>query len=239
MCRLCRKQATLIAGPDNKFAVDHFRGGGHRTTAVLRRPAGPERTRRATAAARPPAPPERAVTTPPPTPTHDGAQELLCDPPRDCRHASSLDPPRDPMFLDLALRHAELLAKHKGWPPRQPCSRSTCCARGHRADSRTPTGSRANRASAPTEITVRIREPTGPCAFDSFLCRPGKEGAHEKGAAWKKKSARFRRRHLTPVPRAASLAELNQMLAPSRGRLPYPADTRTSRRRRGRWVHEF
>jgi len=51
----------------------------------------------------------------------------------------------------------------------------------HRADSRTPTGSRANRASAPTEITVRIREPTGPCAFDSFLCRPGKEGAHEKG----------------------------------------------------------
>jgi hypothetical protein len=49
--------------------------------------------------------------------------------------------------------------------------------------------------------------------FDSFLCRPGKEGTHEKGAAWKEKSARFRRRHLTPGARAASLAELNQMLA--------------------------
>ena len=137
----------------------------------------------------------------------------MCDPPRDCRHASSLDPPRDPMFLDLALRHAELLAKHKGWPPRQPCSRSTCCARatGQIAEPQ-PVPARIGRQPQPRSPPSEFVNPPA-CAFDSFLCRPGKEGAHEKGAAWKKKSARFRRRHLTPVPRAASLAELNQMLA--------------------------
>ena len=48
--------------------------------------------------------------------------------------------------------------------------------------------------------------------FDSFYCRPGVDGAHEKGGVegdigW------FRRNHLVPVPRAASLAELNEMLA--------------------------
>ena len=48
--------------------------------------------------------------------------------------------------------------------------------------------------------------------FDSFFCQPGKEGAHEKGGV-EGEIGRFRRRHLTPVPRAASLAELNQMLA--------------------------
>jgi len=48
--------------------------------------------------------------------------------------------------------------------------------------------------------------------FDSFFCQPGKEGAHEKGGV-EGEIGRFRRRHMTPVPRAASLAELNQMLA--------------------------
>ncbi|MGH9088930.1 MAG: IS21 family transposase [Acidimicrobiales bacterium] len=47
--------------------------------------------------------------------------------------------------------------------------------------------------------------------FDSFYCHPGIEGAHEKGGVegdigW------FRRNHLVPVPRAASLAELNEMI---------------------------
>ena len=45
--------------------------------------------------------------------------------------------------------------------------------------------------------------------FDSFFCEPGKEGAHEKGGV-EGEIGRFRRRHLTPVPRAASLAELNR-----------------------------
>ena len=72
-----------------------------------------------------------------------------------------------------------------------------------------PTGFPQESGVSPgAEINVRIREPTGASGFDSFLCRPGKKDAHEKGAAWKEKSARFRR--LTPAPRAASLAELNQ-----------------------------
>lgn len=48
--------------------------------------------------------------------------------------------------------------------------------------------------------------------FDSFYCHPGIEGAHEKGGVegdigW------FRRNHLVPVPTAASIAELNEMIA--------------------------
>lgn len=48
--------------------------------------------------------------------------------------------------------------------------------------------------------------------FDSFYCRPGKEGAHEKGGVegdmgW------FRRNHLVPVPHVADLEELNDHLA--------------------------
>jgi transposase len=48
--------------------------------------------------------------------------------------------------------------------------------------------------------------------FDSFYCRPGKEGAHEKGGVegdvgW------FRRNHLVPVPKVASMVELNELLS--------------------------
>lgn len=48
--------------------------------------------------------------------------------------------------------------------------------------------------------------------YDSFFCEPGIGGAHEKGGV-EGEIGRFRRRHLTPVPQAASLAELNAMLA--------------------------
>lgn len=48
--------------------------------------------------------------------------------------------------------------------------------------------------------------------FDSFFCRPGLEGAHEKGGV-EGEVGRFRRRHLVPVPEAASLAELNTLIA--------------------------
>lgn len=47
--------------------------------------------------------------------------------------------------------------------------------------------------------------------FDSFFCRPGIDGAHEKGGV-EGEIGRFRRRHLVPVPRVASLAELNDLL---------------------------
>lgn len=48
--------------------------------------------------------------------------------------------------------------------------------------------------------------------FDSFFCRPGKDGAHEKGGV-EGDIGRFRRRHLVPVPDVASLSELNRHLA--------------------------
>ena len=48
--------------------------------------------------------------------------------------------------------------------------------------------------------------------FDSFYCRPGVEGAHEKGGV-ELEVGRFRRAHLSPVPAVADLAELNARLA--------------------------
>jgi transposase len=47
--------------------------------------------------------------------------------------------------------------------------------------------------------------------FDSFFCRPGIEGAHEKGGV-EGEIGRFRRRHLVPIPKVESLAALNKML---------------------------
>jgi transposase len=48
--------------------------------------------------------------------------------------------------------------------------------------------------------------------FDTFYCLPGIDGAHEKGGV-EGEVGRFRRRHLVPVPRVASLAELNELIA--------------------------
>ena len=47
--------------------------------------------------------------------------------------------------------------------------------------------------------------------FDAFFCEPGAGGAHEKGGV-EGEVGRFRRRHLVPVPRVESLAELNALL---------------------------
>jgi hypothetical protein len=57
-----------------------------------------------------------------------------------------------------------------------------------------------------TERFVAMRSHYG---FDSFFCQPGPEGAHEKGGV-EGEVGRFRRRHLVPVPRVASIAELNE-----------------------------
>ena len=48
--------------------------------------------------------------------------------------------------------------------------------------------------------------------FDSFYCQPGKEGAHEKGGV-EGEIGRFRRRHMVPMPRVSSIAELNELVA--------------------------
>ena len=47
--------------------------------------------------------------------------------------------------------------------------------------------------------------------FESFFCRPGIEGAHEKGGV-EGEIGRFRRRHLVPIPKVESMAELNDLL---------------------------
>lgn len=45
----------------------------------------------------------------------------------------------------------------------------------------------------------------------SMYCRPGLEGAHEKGGV-EGQIGWFRRNHLVPVPEVDSLAELNAMV---------------------------
>ncbi len=47
--------------------------------------------------------------------------------------------------------------------------------------------------------------------YESAYTRRGREGAHEKGGV-EGEVGRFRRRHLVPVPKVASLAELNSLL---------------------------
>lgn len=65
------------------------------------------------------------------------------------------------------------------------------------------------RTRVESERFVALRSHYG---FDSFFCQPGEKGAHEKGGV-EGEVGRFRRRHLVPVPRVASIAELNELLA--------------------------
>jgi len=58
-----------------------------------------------------------------------------------------------------------------------------------------------------SERFVALRSHYG---FDSFFCQPGVKGAHEKGGV--EEIGRFRSRHMVPVPRAGSMAELNELL---------------------------
>jgi len=48
--------------------------------------------------------------------------------------------------------------------------------------------------------------------YESVFTRPGKEGAHEKGGV-EGEGGRFRRRNLVPVPKVATLKQLNDLLA--------------------------
>jgi transposase len=60
-----------------------------------------------------------------------------------------------------------------------------------------------------SERFVALRSHYG---FDSFFCRPGITGAHEKGGV-EGEIGRFRRRHLVPLPKVTSLAALNERIA--------------------------
>jgi transposase len=65
------------------------------------------------------------------------------------------------------------------------------------------------RDRAEAERFVALRSHYG---FESFFCRPGVEGAHEKGGV-EGEIGRFRRRHLVPVPKVDTLADLNELIA--------------------------
>lgn len=67
----------------------------------------------------------------------------------------------------------------------------------------------AGRGRIETDRFTAMRSHFG---FESFFCEPGERGAHEKGGV-EGEVGRFRRRHLTPPPRVASLAELDGLLA--------------------------
>jgi transposase len=65
------------------------------------------------------------------------------------------------------------------------------------------------RDRAESERFIALRSFYG---FDSFFCQPGIEGAHEKGGV-EGEVGRFRRRHLVPIPRVDTMAELNELVA--------------------------
>jgi transposase len=64
------------------------------------------------------------------------------------------------------------------------------------------------RARVETDRWIAFRSHFG---IESFYCRPGLEGAHEKGGV-EGQIGYFRRNHCTPVPEVGSLAELNEMV---------------------------
>ncbi|MCP2281797.1 Transposase [Promicromonospora umidemergens] len=65
-----------------------------------------------------------------------------------------------------------------------------------------------SRARKETERWTLFRSHYG---LDAFYCQPGLEGAHEKGGV-EGQVGWFRRNHFVPVPKVASLAELNEMV---------------------------
>ncbi|MFB9881769.1 IS21 family transposase [Planobispora siamensis] len=65
-----------------------------------------------------------------------------------------------------------------------------------------------SRARVESERWVAFRSWAG---IEPFYCRPGLEGAHEKGGV-EGQIGYFRRNHLTPVPEIASIAELNAQI---------------------------
>lgn len=122
VCRLCRKQASLVAGPENKGAVDLSVAAttGQQLFFANMERASPLQRRTSATTLVASVNQQRPVLTavPPSTAAPPLAQGLLFDPARDCRRVSSRSPARDSRFLDLVLRHADELAERRGWPPR-------------------------------------------------------------------------------------------------------------------------
>ncbi|MFF0769583.1 hypothetical protein ACFYUK_11875 [Nonomuraea wenchangensis] len=65
-----------------------------------------------------------------------------------------------------------------------------------------------NQARVENECWLAFRSHFG---LDTFYCRPGQEGAHEKVGV-EGEVGRFRRNHLVPVPNVATIRELNHLI---------------------------
>lgn len=110
ICRLCRRQASLIAGPDNKTRVDLTVAArtGHQLFIIgtLRPRGGPQ-------------PVPRELWSPRPHRVPACWTELLLfEMPRELRGVSSKAPLLDPqLFASLSARAARM-AELRGWPPR-------------------------------------------------------------------------------------------------------------------------
>jgi len=112
VCRPCRKQASLIAGPANKTALDLSVAGvtGHQLWFHFGRLARAERRQ---ADALP------AATPPGPVRLRSGwVQLLLFDVPHDLSRVSAQLPPIDAGLADLLHAEAGQLAELRGWSPR-------------------------------------------------------------------------------------------------------------------------
>ncbi len=112
VCRPCRKQASLIAGPGYKTALDLSVAGvsGHQLRfhfgRLARDDCGPVNA--LPAAARPTRPRLRSRWV----------QLLLCDATRDLSRVSAQLPPLDPALADRLREQAGRLAELRGWSPR-------------------------------------------------------------------------------------------------------------------------
>jgi hypothetical protein len=114
VCRPCRKQATLIAGPANKTTVDLSVAAvtGHQLRfhfGRLKRP----RHEHADTARREETTLLRAVVA-----RSRWAQPLLCDTPRDLSRVSAQLPPADVGLAERLQAEAGKLAELRGWSPR-------------------------------------------------------------------------------------------------------------------------
>ena len=112
VCRPCRKQASLIAGPGYKAALDLSVAAvtGHQLWFHLGRLA---RADSGPVTARPAALPPRQVRL-----RTRWVQLLLCDMPRDLSRAGAQLPPLDPDLAERAHAEAGRLAGLRGWSPR-------------------------------------------------------------------------------------------------------------------------
>lgn len=117
VCRLCHKQATLIAGPRNKTTVDlsvAARTGQQLFFADMARSVSLARGR--------PGPHQQVLTAPSRPVLRVVApawwQPPLFDQSPDLRRVSSLDPPHDPAVATLMLTRAQTMAELRGWNAR-------------------------------------------------------------------------------------------------------------------------